>query len=484
LLKIKFFIKLNSTIYSNHRGFIVHIKIKKGLNIPISGSPEGNVKELVPSGQTAEISKPKEISLNLWPFDDLRLKLLKKVGQKVKIGEPICEDKGCPGRMFVAPAAGIIKDVRRGLKRRIMDIIIEVDENEEYLEYLPINPERATRHDIIRKLMEGGLFANIRQRPFSILADPKRLPRSIFVKAIESAPFVPPAELQVEGHEDEFQAGLNALSKLSDGSVHLIYMKDSTCKAFVQAENVVAHTAEGPHPIASHSIFIENIDPISSPEDVIWTVNVHNVICIGKILTKGRYYNERVISIAGSGIIDDQSGYFRVREGCPIASLVAGRIPKKPQRFISGDPLMGSKVDLEEFLGFYHYSFCVIPENTEREFMHFFRLGSKKYSFSRAYASGHVDNSKKEYDFTTSQHGEHRAFIDPTLYDEIMPLRIPTMQLVKSVMAEDYELADELGLLSVDAEDFALPTFVCPSKMEMTEIMKQGIRAHAIEMLE
>ncbi|MEC7839218.1 MAG: Na(+)-translocating NADH-quinone reductase subunit A [Chlamydiota bacterium] len=462
----------------------MHIKIKKGLNIPIGGKPTGDIQELVPSGQTADISKPKEISLNLWPFEDLRLKLLKKVGQKVKIGEAICEDKGCPGRMFVAPAAGTIKDVRRGLKRRIMDIIIEVDENEEYLEYLPTNPEGATRHDIISKLMEGGLFTVIRQRPFSILANPQRLPRSIFVKAIESAPFVPPPELQIQGHEKEFQSGLNALAKLSEGSVHLIYHKDSICKAFTEAENVTKHTAEGPHPIATHSVFIEKIDPIRSPEDVIWTLNAHDVICIGKLLTKGRYYNERVISIAGPGIIEGQRGYYRVREGCPIASLVAGRIPKSPQRLVSGDPLMGTRVDMEEFLGFYHYTFCAIPENTERELLHFFRLGSKKFSFSRAYASGHMDSTKKVYDFTTSQHGEHRAFIDPTLYDEVMPLNIPTMQLVKSVMAEDYELADELGLLSVDAEDFALPTFVCPSKMEMTEIMKQGIRAHAAEMLE
>ncbi len=462
----------------------MHIKIKKGLNIPIKGKPTGGICELVPSGQTAEVSKPKEISLNLWPFDDLRLKLLKKVGEKVQIGEAICEDKGCPGRMFVAPAAGIIKDVRRGLKRRIMDVIIAVDDEEEYLERLPINPSGATRHEVLSRLMKGGLFGNIHQRPFSVLANPQRLPRSIFIKAVESAPFVPPPELQVEGHEEEFQAGLTALSKLTDGPIHLVYQADCECKAFTEAKGVEKHTAEGPHPIGSHSIFIQHIDPITSPEDVVWTLNVHDVICIGKLFIEGRYYIDRVISIAGPGIIEDQRGYFRVREGCPIASLIAGRIPKKPQRLISGDPLTGNKVDMEDFLGYYHYSFCVIPENTERELLHFFRLGLKKFSFSRAYASGHFDSSNTEYDFTTNQHGEHRAFIDPTLYDEIMPLNVPTMQLVKSVMAEDYDLAEELGLLEVDAEDFALPTFVCPSKMEMTEIMKQGIRAHAAELLE
>lgn len=460
----------------------MHISIKKGLNIPIKGSPSGVIQEFTPSGQGVA-KAPKKYGLNLWPFDDLRLRLLKKVGEKVKIGEPLCEDKGSLGRMFVSPASGTIEDVRRGLKRRIMDIVIKPDDEELFFEHNPIDISSASREEIVNALMKGGLFTKIRQRPFALLADPKKTPRSIFVKAVESTPFAVPPELQVQGEETSFQAGLNALKKLTDGPVHLVFAKDSKCTAFTQAENVEKHTAEGPHPIGTHSLHIQHIDQINSPDDVIWTVNVHDVISIGTLLTKGRHYTQKVISIAGPGIIEDQIGYFKVRDGLPIESLVAGRIPKKPTRFISGDPLNGAKVDMEDFLGIYHFGLTVIPESIERELLHFFRLGLKKYSYSRAYASGHFGGNKL-YDFTTSQHGEHRAFIDPTLYDEVMPLDIPTMQLVKSVMAEDFEYAEELGLLEVAPEDFALPTFVCPSKMEMTEIVKQGIRAHAAEMLE
>lgn len=461
----------------------MHIKNKKGLNIPIKGAPSGRIQELNPSGQGVLKGTPHAFSLNLWPFDDLRLKLLKKVGDKVKIGEAICEDKNCEGRMFVSPATGVIKDVKRGLKRRIMDIIIEPDEKEEFLEHDKINLQNISRDDLIAYLMKGGVFVKIRQRPFNILANPKQTPRSIFVKAIESAPFATPPEIQVEGHEGLFQLGLNALKKLTDGPVHLVYSADSQCKAFTEAQNVEKHTAEGPHPAGTHSLHIQHIDPITSPDAVIWTVNVHDVISIGTLIQDGRYYIDRIISIAGPGVLSGQTGYFRVREGHPIAALVAGRIPKGLTRLISGDPLMGNKVTMEDFLGYHHMTFCVIPENTKREFMHFFRLGLNKFSYSRAYASGHFDNKERKYDFTTNQHGEHRAFIDPTLYDDVMPLKIPTMQLVKAIMSDDYELAEELGLLEVDAEDFALPTFVCPSKMEMTEIVKQGIRAHAAEML-
>jgi Na+-transporting NADH:ubiquinone oxidoreductase subunit A len=327
--------------------------------------------------------------------------------------------------------------------------------------------------------LAGGAFSSIRSRPFNFLADPHKIPRSIFVKAVESALFVPPAELQVIGHEKEFQLGLDVLTKLTTGPVNLVYREGTTSRAFSEAMHVEKHTIEGPHPIGNQSVHIQKIDPIRTPNDNVWTLTALDVVGIGYLISKGRYYTERVISISGPGIIPERGGYFKVRAGFPIEMLVSGRIKKGTMRLISGDPLMGHKVGAGDFLGFYHTAFCAIPENEEREFLHFFGIGLNKYSFSKAYISGHVDNSERRYPFTTNQHGEHRAFIDSTLYDQVMPLKVPAMLLTKAVMAEDFELAETLGLLEVDSEDFALPTFVCPSKMEMTDIIKKGLRQYA-----
>lgn len=151
---------------------------------------------------------------------------------------------------------------------------------------------------------------------------------------------------------------------------------------------------------------------------------------------------------------------------------------------ISGDPLTGEKTTVEDFLGYDHFAFCAIKENFQREFLSFFRLGVDKYSFSRAYLSGHLNPEGREYHFTTNQHGEHRAFIDSSLYDEVQPLDVPTMLLVKAVMAEDFDLAETLGLLEVDSEDFALPSFVCPSKIEMIDIIRQGLKRYSREVLQ
>lgn len=463
---------------------MVDIRITKGLDIPIAGKPSGKTKYLASGSEVSPLPIPPQLALDLTLFEDVKLKLLVKVGDVVKIGQPLTEDKSCPGRMFVAPAGGTIKDIRRGEKRVLLDIVIDVARQEGETEFSPLDPAHATREQLVDRLKEAGLFANIRSRPFNLLADPNQMPRCIFVKAIESAPFAPPAELQVQGHEKEFQAGLSALSKLTKGPVHLVYAHDTVSRALTDAQGVQKHTAEGPHPIGNVSLHIQRIDPIQGPDDKIWTVNAHDVVAIGYLLIKGRCYVERVLSIAGPGILPDRIGYFKARTGYPIGGLIAGRIKKGQLRFISGDPLMGRKVQVSDFLSYNDYVFCVIPENTSREFLHFFRLGLSKFTFSKAYMSGHFKDDEKEYDFTTNQHGEHRAFIDSSLYDKVMPLDVPTMLLIKSVMAEDFDLAQEYGLLEVDSEDFALPAFVCPSKMEMTEIIKRGLKQCAKEVLQ
>lgn len=463
---------------------MVHIKIKKGLDIPIKGQPKGEIRSNTPSGEASVRSKPQFISLNVTPFDDIKFRLLAKVGDTVTIGQPVLEDKETEGRMFVAPAAGTIREIRRGYKRRILDIVIETRNEEEIFDHGKLDIATASKEQILEKLKNGGMFTRIRSRPFDMLADPSKTPRSIFVKALESAPFVPPAELQVQGHEEAFQAGLNALAKLTEGNVHLVHRKGSDCRAFTEAKNVAIHTAEGPHPISNPSLHIQHIDPIHSLDCVIWTLNAYDVVSIGHLLLTGTYLTDRIISIAGPGVIPEQIGFYRVREGYPINGLIAGRVEKKSYpRFISGNPLTGHKVEAEEFLCLNSFAFTIIPESTTREFLHFFRPGTDKYSFSKAYISGHLNPKKHRFDFTTSQHGEHRAFIDSTLYNEVQPLNVPTMQLVKAVMAEDFDLAEELGLLEVSSEDFALPTFVCPSKMEMTEIIKNGLRQYAADVL-
>ncbi len=432
------------------------LKIKKGLDIPLPGRAEGEVKSL---------SLSPTVALDLSPFETHTFTLLKKEGDGVKVGEPIAEDKKCLGRVFVSPGSGKIKEIVRGLKRRILYIVIETDQKQ-----APFKNEKGT----LETLMQGGFFPHIRMRPCERIAHPNRKPEVIFIKAIESAPYAPPAELDVEGKEEPFAAGLEALAKLCP--IHLIHREGSPSTSFTGASHVEVHSACGPHPIGNPSIHINAIYPIQKNDQVIWTLTVSDVIAVGMWVTYGHYYAEKVISIAGEGIPKEKRGFYRVNRGSSIGATV-GELGENI-RVISGDPLMGDKVEPKDFLGFYHNVICALPSHSghRREFLHFLKFNRKSYTASRAYFF-----KKKAPRFTTIQHGEERPFIDGIIYDSVMPLKIQTMPLIKALLSEQYEKGEALGLLEVVPEDFALPAFICPSKIEMPEIVKKGLQGYAAD---
>ncbi len=440
------------------------IRIKRGLDIPFADGPEGGLLPLPP---------PRKIALNLDPFDDIRFRLLVKAGESVKLGQPLVENKAVPGQMFVSPAGGVVSELRRGLQRRLLDIVIDVAEKEELFIH---EPPPDSREGILDFFLRSGVFPHIRLRPFNLIADPTHLPRAIFVRALESLPYVPTVSLQVEGRETYFAKGLETLTKIAP--VHLVHREGTKCRSFTHAVGVEKHSIRGPHPAGNHSVHIHHIMPIKKAHDYTWTIDVEGVVTIGALLLTQTYSVDRIIALAGAGV--KKGAYFSGRMGYPVADIVKGRTQEGLLCFISGDPLSGSCIELSDYLGFFDSSISVLPVNVKREMVHFLRWGWNKYSATRTYFSGFCP--KKEYSFTTNQHGESRSFIDSHIYDRVMPMRIPTVQLVKALLAQDFELAELLGVYEVAPEDFILPTFICPSKIEMVDIVKQGLRLFAKEM--
>lgn len=445
---------------------MVHLKIKKGLDIPLEGTPEGIVQSLPVSSW---------IGLDYTPFHSLQPHLLVKPGDLVSIGQPLIEDKHNPKRVWTSPAAGTIKEIFRGEKRVLQGIQIVPDGTDRHFPWTPL--ASSSQEEFLSFLMRTGLWSWIQMRPFQLPIHPHLKPKSIFVKALESAPFTPSAEMQVQGQEKAFQAGLSALSSFVEGKVHLVYRKGTTASCFQQAKEVIHHTAEGPHPIANPSVHIQAICPIETSADIVWTLDVWAVIAIGVALLENRLLQERVVACAGNGFLPPFRRFYRVPLGISLEALTQSHLSSLPTRVLSGDPLMG---EVRPFLGHFHTVCTALLENQKRQFLHFFRLGGDKYSASRGYLSGFLS---KPFSFTTSLHGEERAFIDPQVYDRVMPLQVPTVPLIKALLAQNFEEAQFLGLLEVAPEDFALPTFVCPSKIELVEIVEQGLKKHAAEVL-
>lgn len=445
-------------------GNSMHLHSKKGLSIPITGNL--NSLEILEERSTSS-----HIALDLASFT-IRIRLLVKEGNEVLLGEPIAEDRDFRERKFVSPAGGVITDVIRGEKRRPLYVVIKVSQEEKIYKHAQIDMEKSSMEQILAVFLENGIFTKIHQRPYNILASPKRMPQAIFIVGASSAPYMPSPILQTIGYEKWFQAGLTLLARIAP--VHITHNTKKTF--FPQTANVHQHTLAGPHPIANISFAIYHINPIIKLTDIVWTLQACDVVNIGKLALEGMLHCSKVIAICGDGVLPESRNLIRLREGSRIDHIMKKRLQDGNIRIISGDPLMGRRVTKADFLGMFHYVVCAIYEREKkRKLFSFLRLGRQTFTATRVYLSGFYRNCS--YHFTTNQHGETRAFVDASIYDKVMPMRIPTMHLIKAILIQDFELAEELGLLEIAEEDFALASFICPSKIDMVEIVKKGLLA-------
>lgn len=427
----------------------MHIKIKKGLDIPLRGYSDRFL---------GEAPQPRRAGLELSCFDEIRFVLRVHEGDQVSVGEPLAHDKNFPERVFVSPVAGKVVEIKRGEKRRLLAVGMELSEEQPHAPFPKVSESAEA---IVQAFLEAGIFAHIRMRPCNLLANPKRLPKSIFVQGLSSAPYEPSPELEIQENKEAFVKGLKLLSKIAP--VHLV------CRKLIEIEGVQVHTAEGPHPIANPSLHIYHIDPITSRDQVVWTVQAHDVIAMGVLALEGRYYNQRLIALAGEPVPEKRRGLCKVTVGTQIKELFEGQ----GTRVISGNPLMGRQVTPGDYLGFSDSVLCTIEESHKRRLMHFLRPGTKSFSAMKAYLTS------RKPSFSTLQHGEHRAFVDGSVYQRVVPMELSVMHLMKALLAENLELAEEAGLLEVAAEDFALAEFICPSKIPMCAIAHRGLLAYA-----
>lgn len=437
-------------------------RIKKGFDIKLSGRAARVIKGEVTSDQYGV--KPPD-------FPGLTPKLSVKPGDRIKAGTALFSDKKRPEVRFTSPVSGTVKEVVRGDQRRILEVVVERSGNE-YEDFGKADVAKLRREEIIEKMLQSGLWSVVRQRPYHIVADPAGKPKSVFVSGFDTAPLAPDLNFIMDNSPAHlFQTGLNALTKLTDGKVHLVLNGDTTPSAILQnASGVEISYFSGPHPSGNVGVHIHHLDPVNKGE-VVWYVNLQDVIAIGRLFEEGRYHPERFVAIAGPEVIDP--GYYKVLSGIAVKKLAENNVREGEMRYISGNVLTGTNTGINGYLGFYDSLLTVLPEGRYHEFFGWAKPGINKFSFSRTFLSSLF--RKNEYRLDTNMHGGHRAFVITGLYEKVVPMDILPMQLFKAILAGDIDAMENLGIYEVAEEDFALCEFICPSKTEIQTIIRQGI---------
>lgn len=444
------------------------ITIRRGYDIKLEGAAEKSVTD-IPASDVIAIKPP--------DFLAVIPKLLVETGDEVLAGQPIFFDKNRPNLRFASPVSGEIADVVRGEKRRIMEIRIIPDKNGmRYVEFPKSDPASLSREQIIERLLESGCWNYIRQRPYSLIANPEDTPKAIFVSCFDSAPLAPDLDFIKDFEKENLQAGIAALTKLSADKVHLGLKAGQQESDFPGTHVLNHHFFKGPHPAGNVGIQIHHVDPIQKG-DTVWYVNLQDLLIIGRLFREGRYRADRLVALTGSSVTWPH--YLRVMTGQRMSDLVGGRLKVAHSRVIQGNVLTGQTSSADDFLSFYENQITAIPEGDQPEFLGWLLPGFGKLSLSRTYFSWLFPN--RTYNLDTNMHGEERAFVMTGQYDKVLPMNIYPVFLLKAILAKDIERMEALGIYEIAEEDFALCEFVCTSKIDVQKIVAEGLEYIRLE---
>lgn len=437
------------------------IRIKKGLDIRLVGEAEKVISE-GPRSRTITI-KPSDFHL-------VTPKMVVKEGAKLQAGDEIFFSKTQEEIRFVSPVAGTLKEIKRGARRVITDLVIEADYAGGSKDFGKLDATSASVEAIKEKLLSCGLWSFVKQRPYDVVANPTQTPKAIFISGVHTAPLAADLDFALSGKESELQAAITALSKLTDGGVHVSIA--SSASPFAGLDHCTTYTVSGPHPAGNVGTLINKVNPINKGE-VAWTVQAQDLVIIGELLLTGYFNPERVIAVSGSAIKAPK--YYRTMIGAEVATFAydAG-LDGDNNRFISGNVLTGKQITPEGALGYYDNAFVAIPEGDDYEFFGWNKPVFNKISPSRALTFSWMQ-PKKKYDLDTNTNGEHRAFVVTGNYEQVFPLDMYPMQLLKACMVQDLDEMEALGMYEVAPEDFALTEFICVSKQPHQEIIRKGL---------
>jgi Na+-transporting NADH:ubiquinone oxidoreductase subunit A len=442
------------------------IKLKKGLDIPLEGKSDAVVRDCVQSSD-----------YTIYPddFAGLTPKVAVKQGDTIKAGAPVLYDKNHPDVKIVSPVGGEIVAVNRGEKRRLLSVVIQAKNSDSITLSDTITSQTITSTSLAARLANAGLFAFIRQRPYDIIANPADAPRDIFVTGFSSAPLAPAPDVLIKGNEDFFQIGLETLRELTHGNVYVGISADTKSETLKNAATLVF---DGPHPAGNVGVQINHIKPVNKGETV-WTLDLMGVVYIGRFMKTGVADFRRLVALTGSEVKYPDRAYYECLPGVALGEFLKDKINgyEENTRIISGNVLTGVKTGFDGSLHYADTQITAIPEGCDRnDFLGWISPGLTKYSVASSFASRFLDVFKrKNYRLDARILGGKRAMIMSEEFDRVFPMDILPEYLLRAIIAFDIEKMENLGIYEVAPEDFALCEFVDTSKMELQQIVRDGL---------
>lgn len=444
------------------------IRLKKGFTINLAGKAAPKVVET--EQPETFVIKPTDFYGTYMP------KPVVKEGDTVKAGTPLFHDKKHEQVLYTAPVSGEIVEIKRGEKRKLLEIKILADKKVEYASFNKYSVSDIANlpvAELKNQLLSSGVWPMIVQRPFGVVADPGVTPKAIHVSAFDTHPLAPDYAVLYKGQDQFFQVGVDILKRLTSGAVHVnTHSTSEISTVFSQVKGAEVNKFSGPHPAGCVGVQIHHLDPINKGQ-VVWTISPAGVIQIGKLFLNGIYDASKLVAVVGSEVKNPQ--YYKTYTGASVKKFIEGNLTQDHVRVISGNPLTGTAIGKDGHLGFFDQQISVLPEGDYSEFIGWITPGERKLSFHRAIGLFSFLSPGKERVVDTNTHGEPRAFVQTGIFEQVTPMDVLPTYLLKSILAEDIDEMEALGIYEVIEEDLALCEFVDVSKHKVQEILREGI---------
>ncbi|MDA3902373.1 MAG: Na(+)-translocating NADH-quinone reductase subunit A [Desulfuromusa sp.] len=437
------------------------IKISKGLDLPITGSPEQTISD----GATV-----KTVAILGPDYVGMRPSMSVKVGDQVKLGQQLFADKKTAGVKYTAPGCGEVVAINRGERRSLQSVVIKLNgtDAESFDSFSAAELESLDRDKVVNNLVDSGLWTTLRTRPFSKVPEIESIPRSIFVTAMDTNPLAAKAELIVKEEEQAFTNGLKILTRLTEGKVYVCQKPGVTLPA---VNGTSKEEFDGPHPAGLAGTHIHFLDPVCEGKTV-WSINYQDVIAFGKFFITGQLPTDRIIALGGPGV--KKPRLVRTRVGASLEELMADEINPGEQRTVSGSVLAGTTaVGPMAFLGRYHLQVSVLPEKRTREFIASMTAGADRYSIQRVFLSAFTGGPSKA--MNTSQYGSKENILAIGSFEKVLPLDMLPNYLLRSLASGDTDQAQDLGCLELAEEDLALCNYVCSGKNDYGMMLRDAL---------
>lgn len=437
-------------------------KIKKGLDLKL----EGEAAESLAVANLCE-----DYAVMPTDFPGIVPRTVVKVGDRVLAGEPLFVDKATERIHFVSPVSGTVTDVERGERRKILRFRVKADKEQAFKDFGVRDVAKLSGDEVKELMLESGLFAFVRQRPYDVIASPADSPKSIFVSAFSKMPLAADFSFVAQGKEEDFKLGIRALARIA--KVHLGIQPQQINTKLLPISEAEVSVFDGPNPSGNVGVHINRIDPVNKGE-VVWTFGAEVTIMLGHLLRTGKLSLKRLVAVGGSQVKEPL--YVETLIGAPLKEIFKGRLAKTEHvRLINGNPFTGYKSCLEDFLGAFSTEVCAIPEGDDvDEVFGWIAPRLNDFSTNRSYFSW-LFGKKRTYDLDCRIKGGERHMIMSAEYERVFPMDIYPSFLVKAIITGDIDRQEALGIYEVAPEDFAVAEFIDSSKLELQRIVREGL---------